>query len=79
MSDTITTVTMIATFADGEVARMDTDGEVFWLASLNGERLSEFCANKAQVKIQARRLFGRLAPGMAAGSVAFDHFAIPWK
>lgn len=37
-----------------------TDGGAFWLVDTNGDLLSEFLCNRAQVTMSARRLFGRL-------------------
>jgi hypothetical protein len=42
----------------GDVARIDTDGQFFWLADLNGKRLSGPCGNRAEVTMAAFREFG---------------------
>jgi hypothetical protein len=49
------------TEADGQVAAAVTDGLVWWLADLNGDRISDFFGNCAQVTLAARRRFGRFA------------------
>ncbi|MFI1166548.1 hypothetical protein ACH4UM_23830 [Streptomyces sp. NPDC020801] len=46
--------------ASGAVALQATDGESWWLADLDGNKISCFCANRAEVTIQAYRRFGRL-------------------
>jgi len=50
-----------ATAEAGMVAVGMTDGEFFWLADLNGNRISEFGGNRAHCTIFAKRRFGRLA------------------
>ncbi|MDL4812766.1 hypothetical protein [Actinomadura opuntiae] len=40
-----------------------TDGDAYWLVDTHGARISEFCCNRAQVTLAARRLFGPLWPG----------------
>jgi hypothetical protein len=42
----------------GDVARVDSDGQFFWLADLNGNRLSAPCGNRAEVTMAAFRKFG---------------------
>ncbi|MFJ9423443.1 hypothetical protein [Streptomyces sp. NPDC101249] len=64
MNATATKPAVIRTYATAEkgmVALGMTDGEFYWLADLNGNRISEFGGNRAHCTIFARRAFGRLA------------------
>jgi len=62
--------------ANGAVAYQATDGDAWWLADLDGERISPFCANRAQVSMEAWRRFGRLM--LLAGDVYGGQHAYPW-